>query len=62
MSKFAVISALGLFALSGCAAPTPAPAPEPIPNCAVPSEDRTTDGGYGGTGNLPEDCPPDLRA
>jgi len=58
VTRSTLILVLGLVALSGCAAPAPVPTPEPLPNCAVPSEDGRTDGGYGGTGNLPEDCPP----
>ena len=58
MTKNALIFAVGFVALLGCAAPAPPPVPLPDTNCAVPTEEEKTDGGYGGTGNAPEDCPP----
>ncbi len=56
MTKYALLLALGLVALGGCARQVPAP--EPIDPCAISTEEGQTDGGYGGTGNAPEDCPP----
>jgi len=56
VTKYTLILALAIAALAGCAAPPPVPEPEL--NCAVPSDEDQTDGGYGGTGNAPEDCPP----
>jgi len=50
-------TAVACVALVGCAAAPQAPAPIE-PNCAVTPEDGVTDGGYGGTGNVPEDCLP----
>jgi len=56
VTKFALLILLGLVTLSGCATQAPPLAPEAP--CAAPVEGGTTDGGYGGTGNAPEDCPP----
>ena len=47
---------LAVVTLTGCAARTPIPDPEL--NCAAPINEEQTDGGYGGTGNAPEECPP----
>ena len=56
MTKYALLLAFGLVILGGCAAQ--APVLEPIDPCATPIDGEPTDGGYGGTGNAPEGCPP----
>ncbi len=52
-----LLIATAVAVLAGCAAPPPAPVPIE-PNCAIAPEKGTTDGGLGGTGKAPEDCPP----
>ncbi len=54
-----LLIATAVAVLAGCAARQSAPAPIE-PNCAAPPEQGTTDGGFGGTGKAPEDCPPAL--
>jgi len=48
---------VALAILIGCAAQPPIQPPFD-PNCAIAPEDGATDGGYGGTGKAPEECPP----
>lgn len=48
---------LGVVALSACAAKSPSVPVDPQ-GCALTPEVGEPDGGYGGTGNAPEDCPP----